>query len=242
MKKLFIPFALLLLAIAGCKPKDINLVEAEPYTLSDSIYLENEFEEGYSYYTMNLDLPVTKNDSLRMSILHWMLSPETEDYQYYTEYDKNLFFEGEGSEPKSNFEGNYTLTEQTDRYVTYITEGFLYSGGAHDMPWYYGATFSKIDGSIVGYDMFNNLDGLLDLIAKNMTKQYFDQLEENDFLFDFTDITALPDNDPWIETDSVVFCYQTYEIAAYASGMPLCKISKEDLLPYLSEKGKNILF
>lgn len=242
MKKFFIPLALLLFIIAGCRHNDPNLVEAKLYTLSDSIYLENEFEDGYSHFTINLELPVTDNDSLRINILHWMLSEKTEDFQSCLERAKIQFFEGEGSEPSSNYEGNYTLVEQTDRYVTYITEGFLYSGGAHDMPWYYGATFSKIDGSIVGYDLFDNPEGLVNLIAENITKQYFDQLEEDDFLFDYTDITELPVNDPWIETDSVVFCFQPYEIAAYATGIPLCKISKEALLPYLSEKGKSILF
>ena len=80
MKKLFIPFALLLLLVVGCKhtPKT-NEVEVETYTLSDSLYMENEYDEGYSHYTANLDLPVTKNDTLRLNILHWILSPETED-------------------------------------------------------------------------------------------------------------------------------------------------------------------
>jgi len=37
-----------------------------------------------------------------------------------------------------------------------------------------------------------------------------------------------------------VFCYGAFEIAPFAAGMPLCKISKEDLWPYFSEKGQTI--
>jgi len=242
MKRIILPILLLFLVVAGCKPKDPNLVEAEPYSYLDSLYLENEFEEGYSYFLMNVDLPVCENDSLRLHILHWMLSPETEDHEAYIESVKNQFFEEEGVEPRSSYEENYTLAEQTDRYVTYITEGFMYSGGAHDMPWYYGTTFSKIDGSIVGYDMFDNPELLIPLISENLRTQYFETLEQDDYPIDFDEVTVLPTNEPWIETDCVVFCYQSFEIASYADGLPLCKISKEDLKPYLSEKGKSILF
>ena len=167
MKKLFIPIALLLMLVVGCKhsPKN-NEVEVETYTLSDSLYMENEYEEGYSHYTANIDLPVTNNDTLRLNILHWMLSPETEDYKSYFENDKDQFFSEEGSEPRSVIESNYTLSEQNDRYVTYISEGYIYTGGAHDVPWYYGATFSKKDGSLVGYDMFNDLEQLTEIVAR----------------------------------------------------------------------------
>ena len=243
MKKIVIPFVLLLLIAYSCAPKDPNQVDSKTYTLCDSVYLENEYEEGYSHYTTNIDIPITKNETLRQSILHWMLSPETEDYKTFLNDDMAQFFEEEGSEPRSEMENNYTLSEQTDRYVTYTTEGFLYTGGAHPMPWYYGTTFSKIDGSIVGYDMFNDPDELSEIITTHIRKQYIDNFDLVEEMFELGDEDhfVLPENEPWIETDSVVFCYQAYEIAPYAAGMPLCKISKEDLWPYLSEKGKSLL-
>lgn len=244
MKKLLTPIILLLLVCMGCNRSESNSneVDVELYTLTDSLYLENEYEKGYSYYTANLDLPVTKNDSLRLSILHWMLSPETEDYKYYLEYDKNQFFEEEGSEPKSEFENNYTLSEQTDRYVTYICEGYAYTGGAHPVPWYYGVTFSKSDGSIYGYDIFENPEQLKGIISENIRKQYFEpnNTEEEEYLFEADEPFQLPSNQPWIETDGVVFCYQPSEIAPYSAGTPVCKIAIDDLKPYLSEKGKSL--
>ena len=135
------------------------------------------------------------------------------------------------------------MAEQTDRYDTYISEGYVYTGGAHPVPWYYDATFSKKDGSLVGYDMFNDLEQLTEIVAPHFQELYFNSLELVEEMEDMGDEDfILPINDPWIETDSVVFCYQTFEIAPYSAGMPLCKISKTDLLPYLSEKGKSILF
>ena len=109
------------------------------------------------------------------------------------------------------------------------------------MPWYNGTTFSKIDGSIVGYDLFEDPEKLIGLIAQNIEKQYFEKYEKEGFTFEYDEIIALPFNEPWIETDSVVFCFQPYEIASYAAGMPLCKIALTDLEPYLSEKGKTFL-
>lgn len=245
MKNIIIPIALLMMVAIGCNrtPKDPNQVDTELYTLVDSAYFENEYEDGYSYYKASLELPVTKNDSLRLNILHWMLSSDTEDHVAYLQSDKERFFAEDGDEPRSALEENYTLSEQTDKYVTYVTEGYLYTGGAHPMPWYFGTTFSKIDGSIVGYDMFNDPEQLLNLLSKEIKKQYFDQFntEEEEYFFEPDETFTLPSNEPWIETDSVVFCYGAYEIAPYAAGMPLCKISKDDLMPYLSEKGKALL-
>lgn len=240
MKRLFFPLTLLLLVIAGCNPKDPNEVDVETYTLCDSVFIESEYGDGYSYFNVSLDLPITNNKTLRQNILHWMLSGETEDHVSYLETMKENFFEEDGSEPKSNYEENYTLSEQTDQYVTYTTEGFLYSGGAHEMPWYNGTTFSKIDGSIVGYDLFEDPEQLIKIIAENMESQYFSKYAEEDF-YEYEDITTLPENEPWIETDSVVFCYQSSEIPIFAEEIPLCKIAISDLKPYLSDKGKMFL-
>lgn len=241
MKKILFSIASLLLFAVGCKPNDTNEIDVETYTLNDSVYIQNEYGEGYSYFNVNLDLPVTKNKTLSQNIIHWMLTDETEDHVAYYQLMKDSFFNEDGSEPRSVYEENYTLSEQTEKYVTYINEGSIYTGGAHAMPWYNGTTFSKIDGSIVGYDLFNDPEQLIPLIAENIKHQYFAKYEEEDLMLGYDEINILPDNEPWIETDGVVFCYQPNEIAPYAAGMPLCKIALTDLEPYLSEKGKSFL-
>lgn len=245
MKKLFILCALFSLVVVGCNrtKENPNEVKVKIYTLCDSVFLENDYGKDYSRYTMNIELPVTKNDSLRRNILHWILEPGTEDYIAFFNADKDRFFAEEGDEPNSEFDGNYTLSEQTDLYVTYIAEGYAFTGGAHPNPWYYGTSFSKLDGSVIGYDMFDDPNQLVEIISDNIRKQYFDNInnEEEEYLFEPDEYFPLPTNQPWIETDSVVFCYGPFEIAPYAAGMPLCKISKHDLLPYLSKKGKSLL-
>ena len=245
MKKLFIPFLLVLFIVAtSCNrnKSNPNDVDVETYFISDSILIDNDYEEDYSRYTMNIDLPVTKNDTLRQNIIQWMLSSESEDYVAHFNADEKRFFEEEGHEPGSIFEGNYSLTEQTDTYVTYISDGYSYPGGAHPMPWYYGVSFSKIDGNMIGYEIFEDPDQLVELISENIRQQYFDYFntEEEEYLFEPDDFFPLPTNQPWIETDSIVFCYGPFEIAPYAAGMPFCKIAISDLQPYFSEIGKSL--
>ena len=80
MKKLLFPVVLVLVTFMSCNnTKNNNEVDVKLYTLIDSIYVESEYGDDYSYYTMNADLPITNNDSLRNNILHWMLSDDTED-------------------------------------------------------------------------------------------------------------------------------------------------------------------
>lgn len=245
MKKLFFPLALMLLTLIGCNhsTSNSNEVEVEPYTLIDSVFIESEFGDDYSYYTLNADLPVTDNDSLRNNILHWMLADDTEDHVTFFQNERDRFFAEDGDEPRSALESNYTLSEQTDLYVTYISEGYIFTGGAHPMPWYYGISFSKLDGSTIGYDLFDDPEQLIGLISENIRTQYFEpnNTEEEEYLFEPDETFQLPTNEPWIEAGSVVFCYEPFEIAPYAAGMPLCKISIDDLKPYLSEKGKSLL-
>lgn len=245
MKKLSIPFLMVLFILAtSCNRSESNPndVDVETYSINDSILIDNGYEEDYSRYTMNIDLPVTKNDTLRQNIIQWMLSSESEDYKAHFKAEEKRFFNEEGQEPRSVFEGNYTLSEQTDLYVTYISEGYTYTGGAHSMPWYYGVSFSKIDGSMIGYEIFEDPDQLVELISQNIRQQYFGNFntEEEEYLFEPDDYFPLPTNQPWIETDSIVFCYGSFEIAPYAAGMPSCKIAINDLQPYLSEIGKSL--
>ena len=171
-----------------------------------------------------------------------MLNDSTEDYQAFLQTEKTRFFAEEGNEPNAEFVSNYTLSEQTDQYVTYISEGYIYTGGTHPMPWYYGVSFSKSDGSMVGYDLFENPEQLRTIITTNILKQHFGaEDEDGEFFLSPGELFPLPTNEPWIETDSVVFCYGAYEIGAYSDGMPLCKIAFNDLKPYLSEKGRTLL-
>jgi len=244
MKKLLFPIALLLMTMVGCKctRNNSNEVEVEAYTLADSVLIESDLGDEYSYYMVNADLPVTTNNELKESIINWMLDGEDVDLRTYFEDKRDNFFAEEGDEPGSILKSNYTLVEQTDVYVTYLSEGMVFTGGAHPMPWYYGTSFSKADGSIIGYDIFDDPEQLVGLVTEALRKQYFEPTNtiEEEYIIEPGDTFDLPTNLPWIEADSMVFCYQPLEIEPYSAGMPLCKIALTDLKPYFSELGNEL--
>ena len=86
--------------------------------------------------------------------------------------------------------------------------------------------------------------------TKNMVKnavkeQYFDLLlEDTDVTFEDVLVLEegaefpLPESEPWIENDSIVFFYQDYEIAPHPLGLPECAIPAATLKAQLKENGK----
>ena len=245
MKKLLIPVALLLIGACGNHPKTDNasFVDIESFFYADSVFLENEYAEGYSKYQAEIELPVTENKALLDSILAWMFDASDKTPTEFVKAEKERFFAEEGNEPLAALESNYLLVEQTDRYVTYLAEGSLYTGGAHPLPWYTGTTFSKKDGSRMGYNMFDQPEQLVEMVAEAIRSQYFgvlDSEEEEEYLLEPVEFFHLPYAEPWVENDSVVFCYGSYEIAPFSAGLPYCTLSKTQLKPYLNEKGKSL--
>lgn len=242
MKKLFIPIALLLLSACGNRSKnaDTNFVGVEPFSYADSVFIENDYAEGYSTYQLEVDFPVTDNKALHDSIVNWMFHSNDATPIAFAKADKERFFAEEGNEPLAMLETNYILVEQTDHYVTYLSEGSIYTGGAHPLPWYMGMTFSKKDGSRMGYNMFDQPKQLEEMVAERIRTDYFGifETEEEEYLFEPEEPVQLPEAQPWIENDSIIFCYGPYEIAPYAAGMPFCSFSKTELKPYLNKKGK----
>lgn len=55
------------------------------------------------------------------------------------------------------------------------------------------------------------------------------------------DQLPLPFYDPCLTSEGFVFCYQQYEIAPYAMGMPAFTVSYEKILPYLTDEAKSLL-
>ena len=244
MKKLLIPIVLFALCACGNRTEtaDPNFVDIKPFSYADSVFLENDYSEGYATYSIEMELPVTDNKALHDNILNWMLRASNQAPADYAKSEKNRFFKEDGNEPLSELISSYTLLEQTDLYVTYLTDGYLYTGGAHGMPWLSGKTFRKSDGQPVGYDIFDHPEQLKEIVLENLCTQYFGDsgTDVYEALIEWNEEFVLPSADPWVENDSIVFCYGSYEIAPFSEGLPFCKISKDDIMPYLNEKGKSL--
>ena len=120
------------------------------------------------------------------------------------------------SEEKYDFKRGY----ETKGIISYRMTGYIYFfGAAHEMPVDLSTTFRKSDGRRFCWEMFSTkeIDRLKAIIAKKLRVDYGDgtffkvpNAEDPDF--------ELPEQDPYISKEGVVFTYIPYEIAAYSEG------------------------
>ena len=151
--------------------------------------------------------------------------------------------------PGWSYDFSLVKARETDKYVVFLSQDYVYLGGAHGgVIGRGGLTFEKQDGLLV--EKFLDpacLDAIQPLLRKGLT-QYFaaDDFEVtpeelDDYLFLETGVIPFPAWTPYPDKDGLVFTYQQYEIAAYAAGMPNFTIPYDDLLPYMTAEAKALL-
>lgn len=263
MKKLFFAVAACLMMTACNQPVQNNNVEPKDtfavnsITVDDSIQFPAEAVEEWmnddmARYYAEVDAPVTENEVLRTSINKWIASQlnvnydgDPQDVAAMVEYDRKDFLRLETGAPDTHLQHFIKMIDDNDRYVTYVRETWEYDGGAHGNTYVEGASFSKATGERFNYTMFTNPGALNEMVKNAVKEQYFDLLlEDTDVTFE--DVLVLeegaefpmPESEPWIENDSIVFFYQDYEIAPHPLGLPECAIPAATLKAQLKENGK----
>lgn len=258
MKRILRLMPIICLLTMACNHNDkTNVFEINTITVEDSIQfppeaLDEWMYDDMAYYLTVVDAPVTSNEELRDNIIAWISGFLSENYDGDSQdvnamvvFEKDEFLDTVNGSPQSSMQHFIILDEENDRYVTYLCENNLYTGGIHGTSFKAGATFNKKTGERFGYQMFKNKDVLHDLIRNAVEQQYFaalfdstDRTFEEDILSEVAEDFPLPDTDPWIQNDSIFFVYEAYEIAPYAEGMPGCGLSFESLKDNLTEEGK----
>ena len=151
--------------------------------------------------------------------------------------------------PGWEYEFNLLKSRETDRYVVFLSQDYVYLGGAHGgITGRGGLTFGKKDGFLVEKTVDPaSLDAIQPLLRKGLTKYFSDedmeiaQEELDNYLFLETGVIPLPAWTPYPSEEGLVFTYQQYEIAAYAAGMPEFTVPYADILPYLTPEAKALL-
>ena len=138
---------------------------------------------------------------------------------------------------------------ETDEYVVFLSQDYVYLGGAHGGVTGRGTlTFDKKDGHLV--EQFLDpacLDAIQPLLRKGITAYFSEDDNEispeelDNYLFLESGVIPFPAWTPYPDEDGLVFTYQQYEIASYAAGMPNFTIPYEDLRPYLTPEAKALL-
>ena len=138
---------------------------------------------------------------------------------------------------------------ETDKYVVFLSQDYVYLGGAHGgVTGRGGLTFDKKDGHLVEQFLAPScLDAIQPLLRKGITAYFSEDDNEispeelDNYLFLESGVVPFPAWTPYPDEDGLVFTYQQYEIASYAAGMPNFTIPFEDLRPYLTPEAKALL-
>ena len=138
---------------------------------------------------------------------------------------------------------------ETDEYVVFLSQDYVYLGGAHGgVTGRGGMTFDKKDGHQVEQFLDPScLDAIQPLLRKGITEYFSEDDAEispeelDNYLFVESGVIPFPAWPPYPDEDGLVFTYQQYEIAAYAAGMPNFTIPYEDLRPYMTPEAKALL-
>lgn len=160
------------------------------------------------------------------------------------------------------------ILEETDRYITYLSNSEGFMGGAHGYATSTGITFSKKSGQKVGYHtkynqqteqfeikeqkLFSNpKSDELALLIKEGVRSYFQEFEEGvmsdeqlqDMLIGVEDVNRipLPQHAPLFTKEGLTFTYQQYEIAPYAAGMVNFTIPYSKIRPFLTPEAAALI-
>ena len=78
-----------------------------------------------------------------------------EGMHYFTQAVKN-YAEVMEYDPEYRVSDSYTqkikLIAQSTHYVSYHTEGYIYTGGAHGTPWDHGLSFYRTNGKVITWE------------------------------------------------------------------------------------------
>ena len=151
--------------------------------------------------------------------------------------------------PKYEYDFSLIKTDETDRYVVFVNEDYVYLGGAHGGIVGQGPlTFNKKTGELVE----NFLEpgclkdiqpllrkGIAEYLSSDGDEISLEEVEE--YLMTENGMIPFPGWTPFPAENGLGFLYQQYEIAPYALGMPGFTIPYDDILPFLTEEAKALL-
>lgn len=248
---------------ASCRDQQKDTTE-EPSLLELKAvsWEENKTVEGCKIYA---DYPSDSTTALSQNIREWMneqlggiyegnLNDGEKMIGFYgkkrvDEIRRNIEEFGENSAmDKSVYYVQIRDKFETASLVTYTSEIYEYSGGAHGGEVEIGSVFRKSDGRRFGWDMFTaeGQTALRDIIKNELKEKYFKVKSDEEFYSmllaeEARYVFPLPDSAPYFMRNGVKFIYQQYEIAPYAAGKPYCIIPYEKLTDFFTATMKPLV-
>lgn len=248
-------------SIAACGSHETTTTQFTVKNYSDSV--AKKVQDVNGELKISIDYPETGNEALLNGIREWILdhadcNPTTDinsgdsivrNYIKTHKEEMDRFtaaFAEMGSAQGYSNDIEIKKTFEDDKWVTFNYTLYHYEGGAHGMMSASGTTFRKSDGKVFGYNMLDltSREHIAKLIEQALAEEMgFDTVEELKsvlFLPEGAETVPLPEADPYLDKDAMVFVYQQYEIGPYAMGMPTARIPLNKLDKYLSASFKRM--
>ena len=259
----------------GAADNDSTLVDSLAANAAQPLYIDSvgmEREDSVISVKISLDWPVSGNEGLVSSVRQYLCEelaagltmegrPVVKNYTdgktavettVRQQYDTLMASYKESASESSALEGmqlSYHLRcfkmEETDTYVTFLSNSECFLGGAHGSATSMGMTFRKSDGKRIGYrtefnrqtlrmeiknqTLFSNPSSpQLAALIKEGVRSYFqqfgegkltDQALQEELTVNSVDSIPLPSTPPYFTKQGLCFVYQQYDIAPYAAGM-----------------------
>ncbi len=231
----------------------------------DSVKFQNE--TGRTRVDIKVEYPTTGSETAKNVLCEYISEQlggtykgDVTDVDAMAKYYGNQAFASLQKERKEcgdaadvGYENDYYITKTYEGkgYVTFTSQQYIYTGGAHGSTVSASTTFRKSDGRRFGTDMLRNTasDGFFKLLKEGL-RQYFKEMGENfndeqmqeQIITDaVVDALPLPVTPPCLSDKGVVFIYQQYELLCYAAGMPCFTIPYSKMRPYLTQTVLNMV-
>ena len=152
-------------------------------------------------------------------------------------------------DPRWEYDFSMTKLAETERYVLFQSQNYVYMGGAHGGVNGAGVlTFAKRDGhEVTAFLQEGSAKALQPLLRKGLTEYLSGDgspVKDEDldgYLFIEDGIVPLPAWAPYPAEEGLCFVYQQYEITPYAMGMPSFILPYGQILPFLTEDARQVL-
>jgi hypothetical protein len=193
-----------------------------------------------------------------MRLLDKLSTNEMRERRSYLEEDSTLTAEQKANALSEmlhwGYEYKLVKTADTLNYVVFLSQDYIFMGGAHGGVGGDGyLTFSKTDGHVIRQFVDTTRVADMQPLLIQGLKQYYAEAGEEpmttDQLFERLQLPydgpknqiPLPATLPCPTREGLLFCYGQYEIACYADGMPAFVVPYDKVKPFLCKDALQLL-
>lgn len=250
MKKIISIMAILMLMLSGCTNggNDPAAKKSEGPAKVEEVSLKEETED----YIFDVTYPVVsgfEDDKLQTSLnrnIEGLTSDMTVEIATMAKEDKAAFEKDGFDFNQYYYDSGYSIVRNTSDIFSLRIDTHIYTGGAHGM--HELVCFNlDLDSSkeLILDDLFKDPEKAKEYMVSDIESKIAEESKKPDSdpekILYFEDAEVSLDHVPFsIGQDRLEFYFQSYDIAPYASGMPMFSFTFDELSEFLKDKYKTL--